>query len=106
VQVTGHAAFALPPDLPRFGVRAAELNWDRAELRIGASEARGLTTGGTLVVNGQPLGVQPGKGPGSTGGQGIFAFAPWKGAGTLAIDYAFALRGSRSLSLVPRAPES
>jgi inner membrane protein len=101
-QVRGHAAFALPPDLPRFGVRPTDLIWDRAELRIGASDARGLTTGGTLVVNGKPLGVQPGKGPGSTGGQGFFAFVPWKGQGTLVIDYAFALRGSRSLSLVPR----
>jgi inner membrane protein len=101
-QIKGHAAFALPPDLPRFGVTADELIWDRAELRIGASDARGLTTGGTLVVNGQPLAVQPGKGPGATGGQGFFAFVPWKGEGTLAVDYAFALRGSRSLSLVPR----
>jgi inner membrane protein len=101
-QVKGHAAFALPSDLPRFGVTADKLIWDRAELRIGTSDARGLTTGGTLVVNGQPLVVQPGKGPGATGGQGFFAFVPWKGEGTLAVDYAFALRGSRSLSLVPR----
>jgi inner membrane protein len=101
-QVKGHAAFALPPDLPRFGVTADKLIWDRAELRIGAADARGLTTGGRLVVNGQPLAVQPGKGPAATGGQGFFAFVPWKGEGTLAVDYAFALRGSRSLSLVPR----
>jgi inner membrane protein len=101
-QIKGHAAFALPSDLPRFGVTADKLIWDRAELRIGASDARGLTTGGTLVVNGQPIAVQPGKGPGTTGGQGFFAFVPWKGEGTLAVDYAFALRGSRSLSLVPR----
>ncbi|MBW8754532.1 MAG: cell envelope integrity protein CreD [Sphingomonadales bacterium] len=101
-QVKGRAVFALPADLPRFGVTAAALIWDRAELRMGASDARGLTTGGTLVANGQPLAVQPGKGPGATGGQGFFAFVPWKGEGTLAVDYAFGLRGSRSLSLVPR----
>jgi inner membrane protein len=101
-QVKGHAAFALPPDLVRFGVTADKLIWDRAELRMGTSDARGLTTGGALAVDGQPLAVQPGKGPGATGGQGFFAFLPWKGEGTLAIDYSFTLRGSRLLSLVPR----
>lgn len=101
-QVKGRAVFALPADLPRFGVTADKLIWDRAELRMGASDARGLTTGGTLVANGQILAVQPGKGPGATGGQGFFAFVPWRGEGALAVDYAFGLRGSRSLSLVPR----
>lgn len=101
-QVKGRAVFELPVDLPRFGVTADKLIWDRAELRMGASDARGLTTGGTLVANGQPLPVQPGKGPGATGGQGFFAFVPWRGEGALAVDYAFGLRGSRSLSLVPR----
>lgn len=105
-QVKGSASFALPPDLPRFGVTADKLIWDRAELRMGASDARGLTTGGTLVANGQALAVQPGKGPGATGGQGFFAFVPWKGEGTLAVDYAFGLRGSRSLSLVPRGGQT
>jgi inner membrane protein len=101
-QVKGHAVFALPPDLPRFGVTPEALIWNRAELRMGASDARGLTTGGALVANGAPLAVQPGKGPGATGGQGFFAFVPWHGEGTLAVDYAFGLRGSRSLSLAPR----
>ncbi len=105
-QVKGSASFALPADLPRFGVTAEALLWDRAELRMGASDARGLTTGGTLIANGQPLAVQPGKGPGATSGQGFFAFVPWKGEGTLAVDYAFGLRGSRSLSLVPRGGQS
>lgn len=105
-QVKGQASFALPPDLPRFGVTADKLIWDRAELRMGASDARGLTTGGTLTANGQPLAVQPGKGPAATGGQGFFAFVPWKGEGTLAVDYAFGLRGSRSLSLVPRGGQT
>ena len=101
-RVKGQASFALPADLPRFGVTAETLIWDRAELRMGASDARGLTTGGTLVANGQAMAVQPGKGPGATSGQGFFAFVPWKGDGTLAVSYAYGLRGSRSLSLVPR----
>jgi inner membrane protein len=101
-QVSGVAKFELPADLPRFGVTRERLLWDRAELRMGASDARGLTKGGTLKANGTALAVQPGKGPGATGGQGFFAFLPWNGEGALAVDYGFGLRGSRSLSMVPR----
>lgn len=119
--VKGSASFALPDDLSRFGVTRDELIWDRAELRMGASDARGLTKGGTLKVAGslreadgavyapdrqQSLAVQPGKGPGATGGQGFFAFLPWDGQGSLKVDYAFGLRGSRSLSLVPRGGQT
>lgn len=100
--ITGAAKFELPADLPRFGVTRERLLWDRAELRMGASDARGLTKGGTLKVNGEALAVQPGKGPGATNGEGFFAFLPWNGEGALSVDYAFGLRGSRSLSLVPR----
>jgi len=98
----GKATFALPEDLERFGVTPDKLLWDRAEVRIGASDARGLTTGGTIVANGKPLEVQPGKGPAASGGQGFFAFLGWDGSGRLNIDYAFGLRGSRTISLVPR----
>lgn len=101
-KVAGTASFALPADLPRFGVTSERLLWDRAELRMGASDARGLTAGATLKADGKDLPIEPGKGPGATGGEGFFAFLPWTGEGTLTIDYAFGLRGSRSLSLVPR----
>lgn len=105
-EIKGAAKFELPADLPRFGVTREKLLWDRAELRMGASDARGLTKGGSLVVNGQALSVQPGKGPGATGGQGFFAFLPWQGEGVLTVDYGFGLRGSRSLSLVPRGGQT
>jgi inner membrane protein len=105
-QVSGVAKFELPADLPRFGVTRERLLWDRAELRMGASDARGLTKGGTLKANGTALAVQPGKGPGATGGQGFFAFLPWNGEGALAVDYGFGLRGSRSLSMVPRGGQT
>jgi inner membrane protein len=105
-QVNGAARFELPVDLPRFGVTRERLLWDRAELRMGASDARGLIKGGLLKANGQSLPVQPGKGPGATGGQGFFAFLPWNGEGALTIDYSFGLRGSRSLSLVPRGGQT
>jgi len=105
-QVTGRAIFALPADLPRFGVTRERLLWDRAELRMGTSDARGLTRGGRLAANGKPLAVQPGRGPAATGGQGFFAFLPWTGEGSLAVDYGFGLRGSGSLSLTPRGGQT
>ncbi len=101
-RVGGTAKFALPADLERFGVTRERLLWDRAELRMGASDARGLTTGGSLKASGQSLALQPGKGPAASGGQGFFAFLQWDGVGEMTVDYAFGLRGSRSLSLVPR----
>ena len=105
-KIAGVAKFALPPDLERFGVTRERLMWDRAELRMGASDARGLTAGGNLKADGKELALQPGKGPASSGGQGFFAFLPWNGEGTLAIDYGFGLRGSRALSLVPRGGQT
>jgi inner membrane protein len=98
----GSATFALPADLSRFGVTRERLLWDRAEVRIGASDARGLTTGGKIAANGKQLDVQPGKGPAASGGQGFFAFLSWDGTGELKVDYAFGLRGSRTIGLVPR----
>ncbi|MCB2073087.1 MAG: inner membrane CreD family protein [Novosphingobium sp.] len=104
--IKGKARFELPADLPRFGVTRDKLIWNRAELRMGASDARGLTRGGTLTANGEALTVEPGKGPAATSGQGFFAFLPWNGDGELEVEYGFGLRGSRSLSLVPRGGQT
>ncbi|MBU6266886.1 MAG: inner membrane CreD family protein [Sphingomonadales bacterium] len=101
-RVSGQARFALPADLARFGVTRERLLWDRAELRLGVSDSRGLTAGGTLNAGGKSLAVQPGKGPAASGGQGFFAFLNWDGTGDLAVDYGYAVRGSRSLAMVPR----
>ncbi|WP_338466026.1 cell envelope integrity protein CreD [Novosphingobium sp. ZN18A2] len=101
-RVSGHASFAVPADLARFGIKPAQILWDRAELRIGVSDARGLTTGGFVKASGKPLEVQPGNGPAASGGQGFFAFVPWDGQGTLPVEYAYSVRGSRAIGLVPR----
>lgn len=101
-EFNGKASFQLPADLERFGVDIESLQWDKAQLRIGVSDARGLTEGGTLSANGDVLELRPGRGPASTGGEGFFAFVDWNGEGALAIDYKFGVRGSKSLSLVPR----
>ena len=73
-QVSGQARFALPGDLARFAVTAGQLQWDRAELRMGVSDARGLTGGGTLRAGGRVLQTEPGRGPAASGGQGFFEF--------------------------------
>ncbi len=105
-KVGGVAKFKLPDDLPRFGVTRERLLWDRAELRMGISDSRGLTTGGTFKAGGTDLPLQPGKGPAATSGNGFFAFLTWDGTGELAVDYGFGLRGSRSLSLIPRGGQT
>jgi inner membrane protein len=105
-QVKGAATFALPADLERFGVTRERLMWDRAEVRVGTSDARGLTAGGSILAGGRPLEVQPGKGPAASGGQGFFAFLPWDGQGSLRIAYALDVRGSGGISLVPRGGQT
>jgi inner membrane protein len=101
-RIKGRATFRLPADLERFGVTRERLLWDRAEIRVGTSDARGLTSGGLIRAGGKSLEVQPGKGPAASGGQGFFAFLPWSGEGSLPVSYALDVRGSGGISLVPR----
>jgi inner membrane protein len=101
-QVAGDARFELPADLERFGVAREAMMLDRAELRFGVSDARGLGPGSTVRANGVELTQQPGKGLASTGGAGFFAFVEWDGEAPLDVHYGYGLRGSGQLALVPR----
>jgi inner membrane protein len=77
--VTGKARFAMPQDLARFGVALADMALDRAELRFGLTDPRGLYGPPPSVsVGGQALRLQPGGGTSQTGGSGFFA---WLNAG-------------------------
>jgi inner membrane protein len=98
----GTARFALPADLQRYGITADRLLFDRAELRFGVSDARGLRSGSRVLADGRALPLQPGKGLAATKGAGFFSFVPWDGARPLEVAYAYGLRGSQSLALVPR----
>lgn len=100
--VKGQARFALPDDIGRYGVAREQLHLDRAELRMGVSDARGLLSQNSLKLNGQALTLQPGKGLRSTENSGFFAFIDWSDAGPLAVDYSFAVRGNGRISIVPR----
>ncbi len=106
---SGRAQFALPTDLQRFGVRAEQLAYDRAELRFGVSDARGLFgPPPKVVVNGTSRPLQPGKGLSETGGSGFFAWidaAPLRAA-PMAVDFAFDFRGNGWLTLAPQAGDT
>ena len=102
----GRARFALPADLPRYGVTPDQLRLDQAELRFGISDPRGLQSDARVVANGAALPLQPGKGLASSGGAGFFAFLDWAGAAPLEVQWRYSARGSRSLSLVPRGGET
>jgi inner membrane protein len=106
---SGQARFRLPADLARLGVVPEALALDRAELRFGLSDAKGLYgRPPTVRVNGRPTPLQPGKGPDETGNSGFYAPIDASGmrTGGLAADFAFDFRGNGSLTLSPRAGDT
>lgn len=108
-EATGRARFAFPPDLARLGVDISRLALDRAELRFGLADARGLFGAPPQVrAGGRLLNLQPGKGPAETRGSGFFA-ALDAGAlrtGALAAEFRFAFRGNGWLQLSPLAGDT
>lgn len=106
---SGTARFTLPTDLARQGVSADALALDRAELRFGLSDARGLYGAPPRVsVNGHPRPLKPGKGPKDTGGSGFYAplDASTLRAAPLVTQFAYDFRGNASLTLSPRAGDT
>jgi inner membrane protein len=59
--VAGKARFTLPPDLGRSGVDPAQLDLNRAELRFGLSDPRGLGANPRVLAAGRPLRMLPGR---------------------------------------------
>ncbi len=106
--VNGHAAFALPSDLPRYGVTLDRLLFDRAEIRFGLSDARGVAADNKVSVNGTALTLQPGNGLVATNRSGFFAW--FDGAalksGVVTADFRFGFRGNANVTLAPRAGET
>ncbi len=105
-QIAGSADFVLPADIARYGVAREALMLDRAEVRLGISDARGLVDGNSLSVNGTPAALQPGKGLASTGNSGTFAFVDWSGGLPLKIDYKIGVRGLGDFKLIPRGVDT
>lgn len=108
-RTSGSARFRLPADLARFGVTLESLALDRAELRFGLRDARGLFGRPPAVsVDGRRLALQPGKGPAETGGSGFFTWldaAPLT-AGPVAVSFDYAFRGNGWLSLIPQGGDT
>jgi inner membrane protein len=105
-QISGSADFVLPADIARYGVTREALLLDRAEVRLGISDARGLVDGNSLAVNGAPVPLQPGKGLLSTGNSGTFAFVDWTGGAPMKVDYKIGVRGLGDFRLVPRGVDT
>ncbi|NIJ38172.1 inner membrane protein [Sphingopyxis panaciterrae] len=105
-QIAGSAEFVLPADIARYGVTRDALMLDRAEVRLGVSDARGLVDGNSLSVNGTAVALQPGKGLLSTGNSGTFAFVDWSAAAPMKVDYRIGVRGLGDFRLIPRGVDT
>lgn len=103
---SGRARFALPDDFARYGIPRENIDFAGAELRFGVSDARGLQKDSMVQVNGATLGLQPGKGLAASNNSGFFSFVDWTGAAPLEVEYSFAIRGNKSLTMVPRGGET
>ncbi len=107
-EVKGSARFALPGKLEQLGVAAGSMALDRAELRFGVSDARGLLGTPQLSVGGKPLALEPGNGPSATGGSGFHAQpdASQIAASGLTAEFSYTVRGNANIGWVPRAGDS
>lgn len=103
---SGTARFALPADFARYGIARDALNLAGAELRFGISDARGLQADSKVTVNGTSLELQPGKGLAASGGSGFFTFVDWDATTPLNVTYNYAIRGNKTLTMVPRGGET
>ena len=103
-ETQGRATFALPSDLTRVGVPAGALELNRAELRFGVSDARGISANPVVRVNGQPQQLGPGGGT-SLVATGFYAPVDLTriDPARFSVDFRFALRGNQSVALAPRA---
>ncbi|MCW3796366.1 cell envelope integrity protein CreD [Sphingomonas sp. BN140010] len=103
----GRATFALPADLSRLGVPAGALELNRAELRFGVADPRGLSANPQVRVNGRTLPLGPGGGT-SLVATGFYAPIDLTQVdpARFSVDLRFALRGNESFALAPRAGDT
>ncbi|MEH6716432.1 cell envelope integrity protein CreD [Parasphingorhabdus flavimaris] len=106
--IAGSAVFKLPDDLDRYGVTRDQIDFSRAELRFGLSDARGLAGDNKVTVNGEALELQPGKGLGATGNSGFFAFVDGSAleGGMVEATFDVRFKGNQSLTIAPNAGQT
>lgn len=108
-RLTGRSQFELPSDLSEHNVAIGDMALERAELRFGLSDPRGIYgLAPRVAVAGRQLALQPGKGTGATGRSGFYAQIDARTLVTapMTADYAYSFRGNGRLSLVPRAGDT
>ncbi|AMO73341.1 colicin resistance protein [Sphingorhabdus sp. M41] len=103
--VIGSAVFRLPDDFGRDGIAITDIDFTRAELRFGLSDARGLAGDNSVTVGGEKLVLKPGRGLGETGNSGFYAWVDASGLieGGLEADFAVRFKGNESLTIAPHA---
>ncbi|HYD36946.1 MAG TPA: cell envelope integrity protein CreD, partial [Allosphingosinicella sp.] len=106
-KVRGKARFAMPADLVRLGISRTDLAPDRAELRFGVGDPRGLAPHPRVIAGGRALRLQPGSGSTAPAG-GFFAWFDAAGLADapLEVEFDYRLRGNGSLSLAPQAGDT
>lgn len=105
----GRASFVLPVDLARLGVRADRLALDRAEVRFGVGDPRGLSgPRPTVRVGGTPVVLSPGKGSANSDGSGFHGIIDARRlvGGRIDVTFDHVVRGSGSLALRPNAGDT
>ncbi|MBX3593236.1 cell envelope integrity protein CreD [Sphingomonas sp.] len=104
----GHATYRLPADFQRLKIPPETIAFDRAEIRFGISDPRGVTPDGAIRIDGRPVAPQPGHGPNSTGGSGFFVPVDARSltGAAMTVDFGFTARGHSRLTLIPRAGET
>ncbi|MEY2928280.1 MAG: hypothetical protein RL367_2757, partial [Pseudomonadota bacterium] len=106
--VTGKARFALPKDMARLNIPANVLDFARAEIRFGVSDARGMVGSPHVRLNGSEMALEPGHGTAATAGSGFHAPIDARAIAANAVEVVFdyRVRGSRNLTLVPFAGQT
>jgi inner membrane protein len=101
MQVEGEFA---RPRLDELGVAPGDVDWSRAHLAVGVSDARAIQEATTLIWNGRPIDFLPGTGGFVEGGTGIHAPVAIADT-TQRVRFAFplALNGSLRVDVVPFA---
>lgn len=103
--VSGSAVFKLPDDFERNGIAKSDIDFTRAEVRFGLSDARGLAGDNKVTVDGEELTLKPGRGLGETGNSGFYAWVDASGLidGAMAAGFAVRFKGNESLTIAPHA---
>ena len=92
------------PNIAELGVAPGDVDWSRAELAVGISDARAIQTATTLAWNADTVGFLPGTGGFLEGRNGIHApVAVPTGATHIHFSFPLALNGSISTDFVPFA---